>query len=95
MSTVFQSKDLLPLQCGNCTVMFRVADSEEAENFPRFTANLTRAANALTRATRIASESKDLSSEDWLHAMAGLECLTELAAEVSERLADERLHSVD
>jgi hypothetical protein len=85
----------LPIECGGTVVFFRIAEGEEPENFPAFVLKLTQAANSISRVIRFASNGpSEVGGEDMAHALAGIECLTELAAGISERLRDE-LHDVD
>jgi len=72
------------VQCGDRSVALIPADPpDDRAHYAQFAQNLTRAAAVLSRAVRQAAERDELAAPADAQALAGIECLTELAAEIS------------
>jgi len=72
------------VQCGNASVALHSADkSDDRGHYAKFAQHLTRSASVLSRLVRQAAERDELASPADAQAMAGIECLTELAAEIA------------
>ena len=79
--------DIFVLQCGNRSIVLRIEDAkDDRAHYGKFLTNLTRSAATLSRIARLAAEAEELASPQDEFALAGIECLTDLAAGIAERI---------
>ena len=78
--------DVFVLQCGDRSICLRIEDpKDDRGHYQEFVLNVTRAAAILTRYSRCAFEGGGAASPQAERGLAGIECLTELAAEIVAR----------